>query len=390
MGSLAGASMRRGRGSVDRRNSLASSQQSHHPHDAVSPSVARRRRTDVWRVIRRCCQKFSTSTGVVIGWREPADLADPRHTCFLRATTEVTLEPASGQLFGPADRADWSRAGAHCAHDGGLRQSARVRDLGGARGGGARRGAGGGRRRGPERARPGGHPGPPVPAAVPRHPGADRDAAGGEAAGLDVLSGGRFELGLGAGAFWDAIEAMGGPRRTAAEAVEALEEAIAIIRQAWSQERSVRLDGRHYQARGYHPGPAPAHGIEIWIGAYKPRMLRLIGRLADGWLPSVGSYLRPEALPAMQRIVDEAAAKAGRDPAEVRRMVNLSGSIAATGAEGISGGVDDWVDLLAGWATELGIDTFILWPTTPGERQVELFGAEVAPKVRAEVTTRRG
>jgi alkanesulfonate monooxygenase SsuD/methylene tetrahydromethanopterin reductase-like flavin-dependent oxidoreductase (luciferase family) len=119
-------------------------------------------------------------------------------------------------------------------------------------------------------------------------------------------------------------------------------------------------------------------------------MLRLIGRLADGWLPSVGSYLRPEALPAMQRIVDEAAAKAGRDPAEVRRMVNLSGSIAATGAEGISGGVDDWVDLLAGWATELGIDTFILWPTTPGERQVELFGAEVAPKVRAEVTTRRG
>jgi len=211
-----------------------------------------------------------------------------------------------------------------------------------------------------------------------------------EAASLDVLSGGRFELGLGAGAFWDAIEAMGGPRRTPAEAVEALEEAIAIIRQAWSQERSVRLDGRHYQVRGYHPGPAPAHGIEIWIGAYKPRMLRLIGRLADGWLPSVGSYLRPEALPAMQRIVDEAAAKAGRDPAEVRRMVNLSGSIAATGAEGISGGVDDWVDLLAGWATELGIDTFILWPTTPGERQVELFGAEVAPKVRAEVTTRRG
>src|SRR6266508_1050475 len=208
-----------------------------------------------------------------------------------------------------------------------------------------------------------------------------------EAASLDVLSGGRFELGLGAGAFWDAIEAMGGPRRTA---VEAVEEAIAIIRQAWSQERSVRLDGRHYQVRGYHPGPAPAHGIEIWIGAYKPRMLRLIGRLADGWLPSVGSYLRPEALPAMQRIVDEAAAKAGRDPAEVRRMVNLSGSIAATGAEGISGGVDDWVDLLAGWATELGIDTFILWPTTPGERQVELFGAEVAPKVRAEVTTRRG
>jgi alkanesulfonate monooxygenase SsuD/methylene tetrahydromethanopterin reductase-like flavin-dependent oxidoreductase (luciferase family) len=211
-----------------------------------------------------------------------------------------------------------------------------------------------------------------------------------QAASLDVLSGGRFELGLGAGAFWDAIEAMGGPRRTPAEAVEALEEAIAIIRQALAEERSVRLDGRHYRVRGYHPGPAPAHRIEIWIGAYRPRMLRLIGRLADGWLPSVGSYLRPEALPAMQRIIDEAAIKAGRDPADVRRMVNLSGSIEAPGAEGITGSVDDWVDLLSGWATDLGADTFILWPTTPGERQVELFGTEVAPKVRAEVARRRG
>jgi alkanesulfonate monooxygenase SsuD/methylene tetrahydromethanopterin reductase-like flavin-dependent oxidoreductase (luciferase family) len=210
-----------------------------------------------------------------------------------------------------------------------------------------------------------------------------------QAASLDVLSGGRFELGLGAGAFWEAIEAMGGPRRTPSEAVEALEEAIAIIRQAWSGQRSVRFDGRHYRVAGYHPGPAPAHPMEIWIGAYGPRMLRLIGRLADGWLPSVGSSLRPEALPAMQAVIDEAATAAGRDPAEVRRMVNLSGSIDVAGAEGIAGGVDDWVDLLSGWATELGVDSFILWPTTPGERQVELFATEVAPKVRAEVTTRR-
>jgi alkanesulfonate monooxygenase SsuD/methylene tetrahydromethanopterin reductase-like flavin-dependent oxidoreductase (luciferase family) len=210
-----------------------------------------------------------------------------------------------------------------------------------------------------------------------------------QAASLDVLSGGRFELGLGAGAFWDAIAAMGGPRRTPSEAVEALEEAIAIIRRAWSEERSVRLDGTHYRVRGYHPGPAPAHRIEIWLGAYRPRMLRLIGRLADGWLPSVGPNLRPEALPAMHRIIDEAAIRAGRDPSEVRRMVNLSGGIEAPGAEGITGSVHDWVDLLTGWATELGVDTFIFWPTTPGERQVELFGAEVASKVRAEVTRRR-
>jgi alkanesulfonate monooxygenase SsuD/methylene tetrahydromethanopterin reductase-like flavin-dependent oxidoreductase (luciferase family) len=212
-----------------------------------------------------------------------------------------------------------------------------------------------------------------------------------QAASLDVASGGRFELGLGGGSFWDAIQAMGGPRRTPAEAVRALEEAIAIIRQAWSGQRSVRLDGEVYQVDGYHPGPPPAHGIEIWVGAHRPRMLRLIGRLADGWVPSVGSYLRPEELPAMQRRIDDAAAEAGRDPAAIRRMVNVAGSIggASNGEQGISGSVHDWADLLAGWATELAVDTFILWPTIPGAAQVELFANEVAPRVRVEVATRR-
>src|SRR3954467_4676463 len=77
------------------------------------------------------------------------------------------------------------------------------------------------------------------------------------AASLDALSGGRVELGLGAGAFWDGVEAMGGPRRTPKESVDALEEAIAIIRGFWSGEPSVTVEGEHYRVKGAHPGPPP-------------------------------------------------------------------------------------------------------------------------------------
>ena len=66
---------------------------------------------------------------------------------------------------------------------------------------------------------------------------------------------------------------MGGPRRAPGESVEALEEAIEIIRRFWSGERSIGYEGRHYTVAGLHPGPPPAHEIGIWIGAYKPRML---------------------------------------------------------------------------------------------------------------------
>ena len=77
------------------------------------------------------------------------------------------------------------------------------------------------------------------------------------AASLDLLSGGRVELGLGAGAFWEGIAALGGPSRTPGAAVEALEEAIQIIRAFWSDARTVRFAGKHYQVQGARSGPRP-------------------------------------------------------------------------------------------------------------------------------------
>ncbi|MGH3132217.1 MAG: LLM class flavin-dependent oxidoreductase, partial [Gaiellaceae bacterium] len=119
-----------------------------------------------------------------------------------------------------------------------------------------------------------------------------------QATALDVLSGGRFELGLGSGAFWEAIEAMGGPVRSGREALQSLEDAIHVIRAFWSGERTIAHEGRHYSVRGVHPGEPPPHAIGIWLGVGKPRALALTGRLADGWVPSL-SWATPELVPDM-------------------------------------------------------------------------------------------
>jgi alkanesulfonate monooxygenase SsuD/methylene tetrahydromethanopterin reductase-like flavin-dependent oxidoreductase (luciferase family) len=206
-----------------------------------------------------------------------------------------------------------------------------------------------------------------------------------QAASLDVLSGGRFELGIGAGAFWEAIGAMGGPVRSGREALEALEEAIAIIRACWSGERTARFEGRYYSVAGLHPGPPPAHPIGIWVGAYRPRMLSLIGRLADGWVPSL-SYAPPEAIPAMQQRLDAGAAQAGREPSSIRRVYNVMGEITAAGSdEPLRGPVSTWVETLTRFALDLGFDTFVFWPDAHPIDQLARFADEVVPAVRLAV-----
>ena len=213
------------------------------------------------------------------------------------------------------------------------------------------------------------------------------------AASLDVLSGGRFELGLGAGGLPDVIANFGGPRRTPGESVEALDEAIDIIRLLWSDERSVSFDGKHYRLDDARPGPRPAHPIGIWVGAFKPRMLRLVGRKADGWLPSLGVLSRDE-MRAGHELIDTAAEKAGRDPRSIRRVLNLQGLIGEgpvpsrselpvgyLAGEPLSGSADWWVETLAGFVDD-GFDTLVFWPVETVPDQVALLAGEVVPHLR--------
>lgn len=211
------------------------------------------------------------------------------------------------------------------------------------------------------------------------------------AASVDLLSGGRFELGVGAGRAWDAIAAMGGPSRTPGEAVDALEEAIAIVREVWAADKpgGAFVDGRHYRVWGAARGPAPAHDIGIWVGAGMPRMLRVVGRLADGWSVPIRLFLPggPPALAEPNCLIDEAAHAAGREPAAVRRIVTFPGRFARSRGGLLDGPPAQWAEELADMALRYGVGGFVLGTDDPAT--IERFAAEVAPATRELVAAGR-
>jgi alkanesulfonate monooxygenase SsuD/methylene tetrahydromethanopterin reductase-like flavin-dependent oxidoreductase (luciferase family)/hemerythrin-like domain-containing protein len=198
-------------------------------------------------------------------------------------------------------------------------------------------------------------------------------------ASLDILSHGRAELGIGAGIAWDSIEAMGGRRLDPGDSVEALAEGIHVIRELWDTgvPGGATFEGKHYRLDGALRGPAPVHDISIWVGAFKPRMLRLVGRLADGWWPTVAG-LKPGDLTAGNAVIDAAAARAGREPDAIRRLLNL-GAVDAPARETAAE--------LARLAIDDGIGTFIV--TANDSRAIADFASEVAPRVREAVEQAR-
>lgn len=210
------------------------------------------------------------------------------------------------------------------------------------------------------------------------------------AASLDLLSGGRVELGLGAGGFWDPIVAMGGERLSPGESLTALRDAIDVIRGIWDKGNPERLvvDGRRHRVNGAKRGPAPAHDVAIWVGGLKPRMLRLIGEKADGWLPSLAYLKGMEQIDESNARIDEAASAAGRDPRDVRRLVNIGGQFTSQASDRLLvGPPSQWAEQLATLALEHGLSAFIVVGDDPN--QLALFGQEVAPATRELVVAER-
>jgi probable F420-dependent oxidoreductase len=139
---------------------------------------------------------------------------------------------------------------------------------------------------------------------------------------LTRLSRGRVILGLGNGGYDAEFAAFGLPVRSARAKVDALGEAVHIIRSLW-QHPSTTYAGQHFRLDQASLAPRPEHTIPIWLGSYGPRGLRQVGQLADGWLPSV-QRLGLEAAVTGLASVRAAARAADRDPSEITIACNFT------------------------------------------------------------------
>ncbi|HEY2315062.1 MAG TPA: LLM class F420-dependent oxidoreductase [Streptosporangiaceae bacterium] len=167
-----------------------------------------------------------------------------------------------------------------------------------------------------------------------------------QAAEVDLLTNGKFRLGIGLG--WNAVEyeALG---KNFADRGRRLTEQVTLLRGLWT-ERSVTFAGEHETVTGAGLAPMPVQRpIPVWFGAQsRPAYVRA-GRLADGWFPQVPP---DDRLKEARAIVDQAAVDAGRDPAQI----GMEGRVSWTEA-----GAGKLVDQVGRWqavgASHLAINT---------------------------------
>jgi alkanesulfonate monooxygenase SsuD/methylene tetrahydromethanopterin reductase-like flavin-dependent oxidoreductase (luciferase family) len=202
---------------------------------------------------------------------------------------------------------------------------------------------------------------------------------------LDWISNGRFDMGIGAGAqqLWGEIVSEGGPRRGAGESVDALEEAVQIIRGLWNPAKNLTFHGKHYRLDDAQPSPLASHGIGIWLGAYQPRMLGLVGRLADGWIPS-SFACGPADLAEGNELIDAAAESAGRPPDAIRRGYNIAENFDDSESGFLQGTPNKIAEELAYLSLTEGVSTYLLYRVESVDI-LSRFAQEVVPAVREMV-----
>ena len=166
--------------------------------------------------------------------------------------------------------------------------------------------------------------GPLVSPVTFRHP-AD---VGRMAAQLDLLSGGRFKLGLGAG--WNEPEhaAYGLPFPPPKERLDRLDEALRLMRALWTQGDAT-LEGRYYSLYGADMLPKPPAG-RPWVligGSGELRTLRRVAEYADEWNCT---SLTPEGYAVKVEALERHCADLGRDPASIRRSMMIFDAVGAT------------------------------------------------------------
>jgi len=195
---------------------------------------------------------------------------------------------------------------------------------------------------------------------------------------LDRLSGGRLILGLGGGYSDEEFRAFGLTVPTPREKVDGLEEAIRIIRGLWSQP-GFSFPGRVYHTQDADLEPKPAHRIPIWLGTFGDRALRVTGRQADGWIPSLG-YVPDHELPAMRDKVLAAREGTGQDfTCALNLTVDIGGRPDPARPELVAGGADQVAERLGGFI-KAGFNAFSVMTSGPG--QLERIATEVFPLLR--------
>ncbi|MEU7834420.1 MULTISPECIES: LLM class F420-dependent oxidoreductase [unclassified Nonomuraea] len=191
-----------------------------------------------------------------------------------------------------------------------------------------------------------------------------------QAAEVDLLTAGRFRLGVGLG--WNQVEyeALGQDFSTRGKRID---EQVALLRRLWT-EPSLTFEGTFDRVTGAGLAPLPVQRpIPVWFGAQSPPAYRRAGRLADGWFPQMSPGPKLDEAKAM---VAEAATQAGRDPA----TLGMEGRVSWTGdAEELREAARQWQE---SGATHVAINTMRAGLRSVDEHLAALETAADALEVR--------